>query len=209
MKQTLLIFATVIFSISITKGQDTVNPLTEFLLKRGYTFPGTPNPVPDSLRQWPDTLYYNTTYKSKLMGSVTIPFYFSLVNLHTHGITDASFTLTSTVNIGIGYTWFWGDFIFGEDDKVTVNPSVYFGLMANTGLENGLNFKQGGLLTGGFIGVSSFTLFFAYDIINKAPSLGAGGRIDFYSISQKFLHIMGKVHSVRKHKKVAAPIAYE
>jgi hypothetical protein len=203
MKNILLIFATVIFTISTTKGQDSLNPITQFLLKKGYTFPGSvkKNNIPDSLRQWPDTLYYNTTYKSTLLGSITIPFYFSNVELR-----DGKIQLSPAVNIGVGYTWFWGDFIFNEDDKITVDPKVFFGLVVNTGLQNGLNLKQGGLFTGAFIGISSFNLIFGYDIINGAPSIGAGGRVDLYSISQKFLHVIGKVKEVRKHRNIALPI---
>lgn len=111
--------------------------------------------------------------------------------------------------MGLGYTWFWGDFIFNENDKITVDPKVFFGVVANTGLESGLNFKEGGLYASGFIGISSFTLIFGYDIINKSPSLGVGGRIDLYSISQKFLHVLGRVHEVRRHKKIAIPITRE
>ena len=113
------------------------------------------------------------------MGSVTIPFFFSNIE-----ITKGSFLVSPTVNLGLGYTWFWGDFIFNENDKITVDPKVFFGVMANTGLENGLDLRRGGLFTGGFIGVSSFTLIFGWDIINQSPSLGVGGRIDFYSISR-------------------------
>ena len=206
MKHLLLIFSMVTFSILITKGQDSINPITQFLLKRGYKFPGSAKrkTIPDSLKQWPDTLFYNTTYHSKLLGSVTIPFYFSSVEIH-----DGAIQLSPTVNIGIGYTWFTGDFIFNEDDKITVNPKFYFGLMANTGIQNGLNLKQGGLFTGGFIGFSAFTLIFGYDIINRSPAIGAGGRIDFYTLSQKFLHVIGKVKEERKHRAIALPIAEE
>jgi hypothetical protein len=206
MKHLLLVFSAVTFSIFFAKGQDSINPITQFLLKRGYIFPGSPKAkiIPDSLKKWPDTLYYNTTYKSKLLGSVSIPFYFSNVEIY-HGTIN----LSPTINIGVGYTWFWGDFIFNEDDKITVDPKLYFGVMANTGLEYGLSLKQGGFLAGGFIGVSALTLFFGYDIINRSPSLGAGGRVDFYTLSQKFLHVIGKTKEVRKHRAIALPIAEE
>jgi len=198
---TLFLFS----GISIAIGQ-TESPISQFLTKRGYTFPGSQNKnnLQDSLKKWPDTLYYNTEYEGVLLGSITIPFFFSSIE-----IVSAKITVSPTVNLGLGYTWFWGDFIFNENDKITVDPKVYFGLFANTGLENGLGLKSGGLITAGFVGVSSFTLIFGYDIINKSPSLGVGGRIDFYTVSQKFLHVIGKVHQVRKHKKINPPITFE
>src|ERR1700722_3231636 len=203
MKRLLLFFSAIMLSSFIAKGQDSLNPITQFLIERGYKFPGSVNgnTIPDSLKKWPDTLYYNTTYQSNLLGSVTAPFYFSNVEIH-----DGKIQLSPTINIGIGYTWFWGDFIFNENDKISVFPKAFFGLMASTGLENGLNLKQGGLFTGGFIGISTFSLILGYDIINNSPSIGAGGKVDFYTISQKFLHILGKVVEVRKHRKIALPI---
>jgi len=113
------------------------------------------------------------------------------------------------VGVGLGYTWFWGDFIFNEDDKITVDPKVFFGLAASTGLSDGLNLKSGGLWASGFIGISTINLVFGYDIINHSPALGIGARIDFFTLSQKFLHVLGKVHSVRKHKSIAEPITGE
>jgi hypothetical protein len=202
-----LLFSFFLFSgISLAMGQETESPITQFLTKRGYTFPGSvkKNNLPDSLKQWPDTLYYNTQYKGTVMGSITIPFYFSGIE-----IAGGKITVSPTVNLGLGYTWFWGDFIFNENDKITIDPKVFYGLFVNTGVENGLNLKSGGLIAAGFVGVSSFTLIFGYDIINKSPSLGVGGRIDFYTVSQKFLHVIGKVHPVIKHKKINPPITFE
>lgn len=193
------IFAFLVLTSSIAVGQEDISPITKFLIKKGYTFP-------DSVKrnnntQWPDTLYYNTAYKAKVLGSITIPFFFSSIELAKNTLTVAP-----AVNIGLGYTWFWGSFIFNENDKITVDPKAYFGVMANTGLQNGLNLKTGGVFSGGFIGVSSFTLIFGYDIVNKTPSLGIGGRFDLYSISQKYLHLIGKIHPLRKPKKIALPI---
>jgi hypothetical protein len=182
-------------------------PIPNFLIKRGYRFPDSAKEKEIDFtrtQQWPDTLYYNTPYKSKLLGSFTIPFYFSNIE-----IADNKITVTPAVNLGVGYTWFWGDFIFNENDKITIEPTVSFGVLANTGLQSGLNLKEGGLFLGGFVGVSAFTLIFGYDAINKSPSLGIGGRIDFYTISQNFLHILGKVHEVRKHKSIAPKITGE
>jgi hypothetical protein len=209
MKLTLSISFCLFIILSAT-GQDIFNPdkrpIPNFLIKRGYIFP-------DSLRgkaltgnrQWPDTLYYNTVYKSKLLGSLTIPISFSNIELN-HG----NYVVSPTISLGIGYTWFFGDFIFNENDKITVDPTFYFGLITNAGLENNFSFnKLASFFTGGFIGVGAFTLFAGYDIINKSPSLGVGGRIDFYTVSQKFLHVIGKVHEVRKHKSIAPKITGE
>ncbi|HTB30607.1 MAG TPA: hypothetical protein VK808_01190 [Bacteroidia bacterium] len=210
MKLLLVVFSFCFFIYSSVAGQDLFTPdkrpIPTFLIKRGYEFP-------DSVKrnhfaanhQWPDTLYYNTAYKSKLLGSLTIPISFSNIEL-SHG----NYLVSPTISLGIGYTWFFGDFIFNENDKITVDPTFYFGLIANAGLENNFSFnKLAGFFTGGFIGVGAFTLFGGYDVINKSPSLGVGGRIDFYTVSQKFLHVIGKVHEVRKHKSIAPKITGE
>ncbi len=91
-----------------------------------------------------------------------------------------------------------------------MDPTFYFGLITDAGLENNFSFnKLASFFTGGFIGVGAFTLFIGYDIINKSPSLGVGGRIDFYTVSQNLLHIIGKVHEARKHKSIAPRITGE
>jgi hypothetical protein len=203
MKSLLLFLIFYVFLISTLAAQD--RPIPQFLEKRGYVFPDS-NRGKDttSNKKWPDTLYYNTPYKSKVFGSITIPFFFSSIEVYRGKII-----VNPTVNLGLGYTWFSGDFIFNENDKITIDPKIFYGLFANTGVENGLNLKSGGLFAAGFVGVSSFTLMFGYDIINKSPSIGVGGRIDFYSISQNFLHVIGKVHEVRKHKSIAPQITGE
>jgi hypothetical protein len=102
------------------------------------------------LKQWPDTLYYNTAYKGSLLGSVTIP-----ISLSSIEIAKGNYKVSLTVSLGLGYTWFWGDFILNENDKVTVDPKVFFGLIANVGLENNFTFnKLAGLFTGGFVGLA-------------------------------------------------------
>ena len=207
MKPVLFLCAFLVFASSAIIGQNDQGPITKFLLKKGYQFPDSSKGYinPAKAKKWPDTLYYNTAYKSDLMGSITIPISFSSIE-----IAKGNYEVSPTVSLGLGYTWFWGDFIFNENDKITVDPKVFFGLIANAGLENNFTFnKLAGLFTGGFVGVGSFTLFFGYDIINQSPSLGVGGRIDFYSISQKFLHILGRVREVRKHKKIALPVTRE
>jgi len=206
-KHLFLIFAISFAAVSMADGQDTSAPIVQFLVKRGYTFPDSirKNHRPDSLQQWPDTLYYNTVYKSKLLGSLTVPFISSGIEIKG-GIRKAKDSITTTLGIGIGYTWFWGDFIFNENDKITVDPKIFFGLAVTTGLSNGFNLEKGGLYATGFIGVSTFNLVFGYDVINHSPTLGLGGRIDLYTISQKYLHVIGKIHAVRKHKRVNPPI---
>jgi hypothetical protein len=207
MRTALIFFLILIFTIPMARGQETNSPIVQFLTKRGYTFPDSlkKNNLPDSLQQWPDTLYYNTPYKARRLGSMTIPVSFSNIE-----ISKGNYEVSPTISIGFGYTWFWGDFIFNENDKITVDPTVFYGLIANAGLENNFSFnKLAGFFTGGFIGIGSFTFFGGYDIINKSPSIGVGGRIDFYTVSQKFLHIYGKVHPVRKHKKINPSITAE
>jgi len=133
------------------------------------------------------------------LGCATIPISFSNIEL-ARGNTEVS----PTVGIGFGYSWFKGKFFFNENDKITIDPSFFYGFIANVGLENNLSFNQlASFAIGGFIGVGNFTLFGGYDFINKSPTIGLGGRIDFYTISQNYLHVYGKVHEVRKHKKIA------
>lgn len=209
MKSLLLFFCFSFFLILSVRAQDINSsdkrPIPVFLEKRGYVFPdSTKGKDTTGNKQWPDTLYYNTPYKAKSFGSVTIPFFFSSIEL-----AKGNIIVNPTANLGLGYTWFSGDFIFNENDKITVDPKVFYGLFANTGIQNGLNLKNGGLFVAGFVGVSSFNLSFGYDIINKSPSIGVGGRIDFYSISQKYLHVLGKVHEERKHKSIAPRITGE
>src|ERR1700722_2104500 len=119
MKYLLCVF--LVYASSLIIAQEEPSPITKFLIQKGYTFPesSTKNNAQVGFKQWPDTLYYNTVYKSKLLGSLTIPFFFSNIE-----ITKGSFSVANTVNIGLGYTWFWGSFIFNEDDKITIDPKV-------------------------------------------------------------------------------------
>lgn len=199
---------------SIAFGQADYGPITKFLLQKGYVFPDSAkkNTNRAHIKQWPDTLYYNTVYTPKLMGSITFPFAFSsiekvTVTNSTNNSTSSSYEPVPTVSLGVGYTWFWGTFIFNEDDKIIVEPKAFLGVYeGSTG--SAFN-KLAGLYTGGFVGVGSFSIFFGYDAINKNPSIGVGGRFDLYTASQKHLHILGKVHEVRKHKKIAPIISPE
>jgi hypothetical protein len=147
------------------------------------------------------------------LGSLTFPFAFTsiekvVVTNSTNNTTSSNYEPVSTISLGVGYTWFWGDFVFDkEDDKITVEPKAFFGIYeGSTG--SAFN-KLAGLYTGGFIGVGSFSVFFGYDAINKNPSIGVGGRFDLYSVSQKHLHILGKIHKASKHKKIEPIISPE
>jgi hypothetical protein len=207
MKSIFTILCFLVFATSMLSGQDERNPIAKFLTKRGYSFPDSvkKNNISGKESQWPDTLYYNTMYKAKLLGSFTIPITFSSIE-----ITNGNAIVSPNVSLGLGYTWFHGDFIFNEDEKITIDPTFFFGVLADAGIENNFSLNRlAGLFAGGFIGVGSFTLFGGYDIINKYPLVGIGGRVDFFTISQNFLHVIGKVHEVRKHKSIARPITGE
>ncbi len=196
------------FGISlISFGQVEKSPIVKFLTMRGYQFQSTLNNqiIPDSLKKWPDTLYYNTVYKAKLFGSPTIPISFSKIEY-----VNGKYEVSPTISIGYGYTWFFGDFIFNENDKITVDPTFFFGLITDIGLQNDFSLKKlASIFTGGFIGFGAFSLFAGYDYITNSPSIGLGGRIDLYTVKQNYLKPMGKVREVRKHKSVSLPIADE
>ncbi len=202
MKIVLLFLILSFFATSAAIAQaDQKSPTAKFLYKRGYTFPGGHKDPKRSLG-WPDTLYYNTTYRSKLLGTPTIPISFSRVEF-----TDGKYQITPTISIGYGYAWFLGHFIFSENDKIIVDPTFFFGLMAEIGLQNDFNLsKPAGFLTGGFIGTQAFSLFSGYDFVTKSPTIGIGSRIDVYTLSQKSLRPIGRVRELRRRKKIATPI---
>ncbi len=207
MKHILSLLLFFIFLHTIVLAQDTRNPNTKFLTKRGYNFPdsGVKNCQPGKPCQWPDTVFYNTMYKCRLMGSLTIPITFSSIR-----ISDGDAIVSPNVSLGMGYTWFYGDFIFNEDDKMTIEPTFFFGVLGDAGIENNFSLnKLAGFFAGGFVGFGAFTLFAGYDVINRYPLIGLGGRVDFFTISQKFLHVFGRVREVRKHKSIAMPITGE
>src|SRR5436190_6579170 len=127
MKYFLFLFTFICLAIHVSEAQNSQeekSPVVEFLNRRGYSFEQMKNEkLPDSLKQWPDTLYYNTVYKAKLLGSPTIPISFSSIEY-----VDGQYQVSSLVSIGYGYTWFFGDFIFNENDKITVDPTFCFGV---------------------------------------------------------------------------------
>jgi len=200
-----------IFISSIATGQE-ISPIVKFLVKRNYTFPDSVAKNKRCLGKWPDTVYYNTVYKAKLLGSATIPISFSSIEFtnNSSSTNTAANSNEPLFGLGLGYTWFLGDFIFNENDKVTVDPTLFFGAVASGEFGSTEGIKQfASFVTGGFIGVGAFTLVGGYDFISHSLALGLGGRIDFFTISQNFLHVFGKVHEVRKHKKIAQPITIQ
>jgi hypothetical protein len=209
-KKLLFPFCFFVLIISAASAQDSLkekSPIVQFLYKRHYAFPDSlgQNKIPDSLKKWPDTVYYNTVYVAKILGSPTIPISFSKIEYQ-----NGKYEVSPTISIGYGYTWFTGDFIFNENDKITVDPRMFFGLVADVGLQNNFSLsKLASIFTGGFIGIGSFSLFAGYDFIGKSPSIGLGGRIDLFTIRQGYLKPIGKVHELRKHKSVALPIVNE
>lgn len=207
----LLVF--LFFAISMSRGQtQEKSPTVKFLNKRGYRFPAVVDPK-DTIRKtmnertvkWPDTLYYNTVYKSTLLGSPTIPISFSRVEF-----VDGKYQVSPTISLGYGYTWFFGHFIFNENDKLTVDPTFFFGLIADIALQNDFNLKKpAGFFTGGFLGTQAFSIFSGYDFVTQSFTLGLGGRIDVFTISQKSLRPFGKVKELRRHKRLAMRIEDE
>lgn len=204
----ILLFFYFSLLINYTYGQqEDKSPIVKFLNKRGYSFsnPDSLKHIPDSLRKWPDTLYYNTVYKAKLFGSPTIPISFSKIE-HING----KYEVSPSISLGYGYTWFTGDFILNENDKITIDPSFFFGLIGDFGLQNDFALdKLASVFTGGFIGFGPFSLFGGYDYVGRSLTVGLGGRIDLFTVSQNFLKPIGKVREVRRHKSVALPIANE
>lgn len=83
----------------------------------------------DSILRFPDTVYYNPVYVAKLLGSPTIPISFSKLEYN-----NKTFEVNPTVSIGYGYTWVTGDFIFNENEKITIDPKLFFGVVATLGM---------------------------------------------------------------------------
>src|SRR5207237_392017 len=115
-----------------------------------------------------------------------------------------------SISIGYGYTWFFGDFIFNENDKITVDPTFLFGVLGDVGLQNDFSFKKlTGIFLGGFIGFGAFSLFGGWDFVGLSPTIGLGGRIDVYTFKQNAMRPFGKVREVRKHKSIAPRVTNE
>src|ERR1700741_4296209 len=164
MKYTLLLALSLLLFNTNIKAQDDVSPIVKYLIKRGYVFPDSSIGVMhrDSTKKWPDTLYYNTVYKAPLFGSPTIPIPFSSIE-YVNGQYDVS----PTISLGYGYTWFFGDFIFNENDKITVDPIFFFGIIGDAALKNNFSLNKITGFTGDlFIGLGPLSLFMGYDFIN-------------------------------------------
>jgi len=81
-REALLFLMLSLFVISAAMGQaEEKGPTAKFLHKRGYVFPGDTKSTAKKTDKWPDTLHYNTTYKTRLLGSPTIPITFSRAEL--------------------------------------------------------------------------------------------------------------------------------
>jgi hypothetical protein len=140
-----------------------------------------------------------------VLGSPTIPISFSKIEY-----VDGGYEVSPSISIGYGYTWFTGDFIFNENDKITIDPKFFFGVIGDLGLQNNFSLKKlASIFAGGFIGFGAFSLFMGYDFISNSPSIGLGGRIDLFTVNQKFMKPIGKVREVRKHKSIAPPVLDE
>jgi hypothetical protein len=202
----VLLYCICFLWISMCAAQEYKNPVVQFLQKRGYSFSDSVRKsVPDSLRKWPDTVFYNTTYRPKLLGSPTIPVSFSRLELK-----DGKYQLSPTISLGYGYAWFFGNFIFTETDEIMVKPTFFFGAIGDIALQNNFDLKKlAGIFAGGFIGFGGFSLFGGYDFLANSPSFGIGSRIDIYTIYPKSLKPFGRVKPVRKHKRSAPPVEIE
>jgi hypothetical protein len=206
MKKKLSILTLMMFAGFIAKGQDEKSPTVQFLNKRGYSFqPSRTDTLPGGVRKWPDTLYFNTIYKSRLLGTPTIPISFTKIDR-----INGAYQVNPTISLGYGYAWFFGNFTFSETDKILVDPKFFFGLIADFGLQNDFSLnKLASVFTGGFIGFASYSLFFGYDYISRSPTIGLGGRVDLYTVHQNSLNPIGKVAELRKHKVAAVRIEDE
>lgn len=204
MKANFFLLATLILYSAGLKAQEEKSPTAQYLQKWGYIFPDS-SISNDTINKWPDTLYFNTVYTSPLLGSPTIPISFSRIEL-----VDGKYEVSPTISLGFGYAWFKGSFIFNETDKITVDPRLFFGVLADVSLQNDFKLdKLAGFFTGVFIGFGSFNLFMGYDYVTQSPSVGIGGRIDVYTFRQQSLKPIGKVRELRKHKRVAVIIENE
>lgn len=209
MKSNILLIISLIISIANIKAQDSLKSKSltvQYLFKRGYQFPSpkTRN-IPDSLKQWPDVLYYNTVYRAKRFGTPTIPFSFTKVEYK-----DGSIEVSPTISIGYGYAWFTGDFIFNENDKIIVDPKFFYGLIGNIGIQSNFSLKNlANFFLGGFIGMGAYSLFAGYDFVAQGPTIGIGTRIDLYTLKQDLLKPYGKIRELRKHKSFAFKILNE
>ena len=136
LKFLFLFLVSILLLADAIRAQVEKSPTAQYLYKWGYIFPDSTaaNDQPDSLDKWPDTLYFSTVYQPKLLGSPTIPISFSRIEL-----SSDTFQVTPVISLGYGYTWFTGNFVFSEIDKIMVDPKFYFGAAADFAIQNNLN----------------------------------------------------------------------
>ena len=186
-------------------GEEAKNPTAAFLEKRGYTFlpPNAPQNVSEHEGKWPEKVYYNTEYKARLLGSPTVPYSFAKIERN-----NGQFQVSPVISAGLGYTFFFGDFIFQETDKITIDQNFCFGAVALFGVQNNFSLnKLTSIVSAGFIGLGPVALYFGYDYITQSFSLEFGQKIDLFSVAQSLLNPIGRVRPVRTPKPTAIQIA--
>jgi hypothetical protein len=207
MRIAIIVAGLVSWGMASTVHGGETRPTVTFLQKRGYVFPppgAAPTTAPPQ-EKWPEVVYYNTEYKSPLLGSLSIPYSFAKIERN-----GGKFQVSPVISLGLAYNFFFGDFIFGENDRILTDQSFCFGPMALAGVQNDFNLnKFTSIVTGGFIGLGPISLFFGYDYFTNSFSLEFGQRVDFYLLSQNFLNPIGRVHPVRNPKSTAIPVKYE
>ena len=186
-------------------GEAPKSPTAAFLEKRGYSFPppNAPKAAPGPEEKWPKIVYYNTEYKARLLGSPTIPYSFAKIERN-----NGQFQVSPVISAGLGYAFFFGDFIFHETDKIAIDQNFAFGAVALFGVQNNFNLnKLASIVTAGFVGLGPVALYFGFDYLTQSFSLEFGQRIDFSTLSQNFLNPIGRVRPTRPPKPTAIPIA--
>ena len=194
----MFVFASLLYS------QEEESSVSHFLKKRGYKPPdGNASKHIIANSNWPDTVFYDTPYTCSLIGSATIPLTFSRIEFK-----GGDYKLGTTMSLGYGYTWFIGDFRFEQNDKILVDPDLFFGVSADIGLKNDFNTNKvtGAATVGGFIGIKSFSVFGGYDILAKSWTAGIGAKIDIFTLSQESIRPFGKVYSLKKPKSGAVAV---
>jgi hypothetical protein len=145
--------------------------------------------------KWPSTMYYNTEYTAGLFGTPTIPITFNRLQ-----IKDGKAQLGTSISMGVGYTWFFGDFTFLEDGSIKVDHQFLLGIAGDFSIQGSPNeaeIKTGATL-GGFLGFKQISLFAGYDFVNKSYPVGIGARLDFFSLSSDKFYPYGTIRPVRE-----------
>ncbi|NPV01493.1 MAG: hypothetical protein HPY53_08945 [Brevinematales bacterium] len=159
--------------------------------------------------KWPKVLYYNTPYCGGLLGTPTIPISFSRL---VYSPDTKELYLEPSFSIGVGYTFFTGEFYFTEDNKININPYFLFGFSLDIGARNESAEKATvfSVTPGAFIGFSSFSLYVGCELMSRQWVLGIGFRLDFFSLDNSRFHVYGdKVIPVYGYPNNAKPINTE